>query len=120
MGGRLRGPAVQCDCRIGAVETVGTNSVDFVRAVAAIDSGEIVNPDGIRNQTEGGIIQSTSWTLYETVTFDETRITSVDWSTYPIMRFRAVPETVEVHVVERPGEPFLEQARPHKDPSQGR
>jgi nicotinate dehydrogenase subunit B len=84
-----------------------TGRARVVRAVAAIDSGEIVNPDGIRNQTEGGIIQSTSWTLYESVTFDETRVTSVDWSTYPILRFRAVPEIVEVHVVERPGEPFL-------------
>ena len=54
---------------------------------AAIDSGEAVNPDGIRNQTEGGILQSISWTLYEAVTFDDTRITSVDWSSYPILRF---------------------------------
>ncbi len=78
-----------------------------VRAVSAIDSGEVVNPDGIRNQTEGGIIQSSSWTLYEAVTFDDTRITSIDWSTYPIMRFRDVPETVEVHIIDRPGEPYL-------------
>jgi CO/xanthine dehydrogenase Mo-binding subunit len=77
------------------------------RAVAAVDSGEIVNPDGIRNQVEGGIIQSISWSLYESVTFDETRITSVDWSTYPILRFGAVPQSIEVHVVERPGEQFL-------------
>jgi nicotinate dehydrogenase subunit B len=75
--------------------------------VAAIDSGEIVNPDGIRNQTEGGIIQSISWTLYEAVTFDETRITSIDWSSYPILRFGAVPASLEVHVIDRPGEPFL-------------
>jgi CO/xanthine dehydrogenase Mo-binding subunit len=84
-----------------------TGRVRVVRADAAIDSGEVVNPDGIRNQTEGGIIQSISWTLYEFVTFDETRITSVDWSTYPILRFGAVPDSVEVHVVDRPGEAFL-------------
>jgi CO/xanthine dehydrogenase Mo-binding subunit len=53
-----------------------TGRVRVVRAVAAIDSGEAVNPDGIRNQTEGGIIQSISWTLFEAVTFDRTRITS--------------------------------------------
>ncbi|WP_411034057.1 molybdopterin cofactor-binding domain-containing protein [Shinella sp. BYT-45] len=84
-----------------------TGRVRVVRAVSAIDSGEIVNPDGIRNQTEGGILQSISWTLYEQVTFDRTRITSADWSSYPILRFASVPDSVEVHIVERPGEPFL-------------
>jgi len=78
-----------------------------MRVVAAIDSGEAVNPDGIRNQTEGGIVQSLSWTLYESVSFDATRITSRDWSTYPIMRFSNVPDTVDVHVISRPGAPFL-------------
>lgn len=84
-----------------------TGRVRVVRAVSAIDSGEIVNPDGIRNQTEGGILQSISWTLYERVTFDRTRITSADWSSYPILRFASVPDSVEVHIVDRPGEPFL-------------
>jgi nicotinate dehydrogenase subunit B len=77
------------------------------RAVAAIDSGQAVNPDGIRNQTEGGIIQSISWTLYEAVSFDETRITSTDWASYPILRFAGVPDSIEVHVIDRPGQPFL-------------
>ena len=78
-----------------------------IRAVSAIDAGEAVNPDGIRNQTEGGIIQSLSWSLYEAVTFDSMRITSRDWSTYPIMRFSSVPETIDVHVISRPGASFL-------------
>ena len=52
-------------------------------------------------------MQSTSWTLYESVTFDDTRITSIDWQTYPILRFDAVPESVDVHIIDRPGEPFL-------------
>ncbi len=76
-------------------------------AVAAIDSGQVINPDGIRNQTEGGILQSMSWTLYEAVTFDDTRITSTDWSRYPILRFASVPETVDVHIIDRPDQPFL-------------
>jgi CO/xanthine dehydrogenase Mo-binding subunit len=79
----------------------------LTRAVAAIDSGEAVNPDGIRNQTEGGIIQSASWTLYEAVTFDKTRITSLDWAGYPILRFRSLPDSVDVHVLNRPGQPCL-------------
>jgi nicotinate dehydrogenase subunit B len=79
----------------------------LVRAVAAADSGQVVNPDGLINQIEGAIMQSMSWTLYESVTFDDTRITSIDWQTYPILRFNSVPESVEVHLINRPGQPFL-------------
>lgn len=78
-----------------------------LRAVAAIDSGTAVNPDGMRNQTEGAIVQSTSWTLLEQVRFDRTRVISRDWSSYPILRMPAVPESVEVHIVDRPGAPYL-------------
>jgi len=79
----------------------------LVRAVAAVDSGQVVNPDGLTNQIEGAILQSMSWTLYESVTFDDTRITSIDWQTYPILRFDAVPEKVDVYIINRPGQPFL-------------
>jgi nicotinate dehydrogenase subunit B len=79
----------------------------LVRAVAAVDSGQVVNPDGLTNQIEGAIVQSMSWTLYESVTFDDTRITSVDWQTYPILRFDAVPDQIDVHIINRPGKPFL-------------
>jgi nicotinate dehydrogenase subunit B len=81
--------------------------VRVVRAVAAVDSGETVNPNGLSNQIEGGIIQSISWTLFETVTFDTTRVTSSDWSRYPILRFPDLPDSVDVHVINRPGLPFL-------------
>jgi len=81
--------------------------VKVLRAVAAVDSGQPVNPDGIRNQIEGGIVQSASWTLYEAVSFDTTAITSTDWGSYPIARFADVPGSVDVHVIERPGAPFL-------------
>ncbi len=79
----------------------------MVRAVAAVDSGQVVNPDGLANQIEGAILQSMSWTLYENVTFDNRRITSIDWSTYPILRFSGVPDAVEVRIINRPGMPFL-------------
>ena len=79
----------------------------LIRAVAAVDSGQVVNPDGLINQIEGAIVQSMSWTLYESVSFDDTRITSIDWQTYPILRFDAVPESIEVHIINRPGQPFL-------------
>ena len=79
----------------------------LLRAVAAVDSGQVVNPDGLTNQIEGAILQSMSWTLYESVAFDDTRITSIDWQTYPILRFNSVPESVAVHIINRPGQPFL-------------
>jgi CO/xanthine dehydrogenase Mo-binding subunit len=81
--------------------------VRLVRAVAAVDSGEVVNSDGIKNQIEGGILQSASWTLHESVAFDRTRIRSRDWSSYPILRFSGAPDSVEILVIDRPGEPFL-------------
>jgi nicotinate dehydrogenase subunit B len=81
--------------------------VRLKRAVAAVDSGEAVNPDGIKNQIEGGILQSASWTLYESVAFDRMRVTSRDWGSYPILRFSAVPDEVDIHVIDRPGTPFL-------------
>jgi CO/xanthine dehydrogenase Mo-binding subunit len=84
-----------------------TGRVRPIRFVAANDSGQIVNPDGIRNQIEGAIVQSTSWTLHEALTFDNARITSRDWAGYPILRFPELPNTIEVHLIDRPGEPFL-------------
>jgi nicotinate dehydrogenase subunit B len=84
-----------------------TGRTRLVRAVAAVDSGQVVNPDGLINQIEGAIVQSMSWTLYESVTFGDTRITSIDWQTYPILRFNSVPDSVEVSIINRPGQPFL-------------
>jgi nicotinate dehydrogenase subunit B len=84
-----------------------TGEVRMNRVVAAVDCGQIVNPDGVRNQIEGGILQTSSWTLFEATRFDRQRITSFDWSTYPIMRFSAVPAHVEVLLIDRPGLPFL-------------
>lgn len=84
-----------------------TGAVKIGRVVAAVDSGQVVNPDGIRNQVEGAIVQSASWTMYESVTFDKTTITSRDWSSYPMVRFSLVPESVDVHIIDRPGEKFL-------------
>ena len=84
-----------------------TGQIRLGRVVAAVDSGQPINPDGIRNQIEGAIVQAASWTLYEQVHFDRQRILSIDWSGYPIMRFPALPESVSVYVVPRPGQPFL-------------
>jgi len=84
-----------------------TGRVRIGRVVAAVDSGQPINPDGIRNQIEGAIVQSASWTLYEQLGFDRSGVTSADWSGYPVLRFPAVPERIEVHIMARPGQPFL-------------
>ena len=80
--------------------------IRVLRAVGADDSGEIVNPNGIANQVEGGIIQSLSWTLKEEVKFDKTSVLSRDWASYPIITFAEVPK-IDVVLIERPGQPFL-------------
>jgi nicotinate dehydrogenase subunit B len=84
-----------------------TGFVRIVRVQAAVDCGEIVNPGGVRNQIEGGIIQSASWTLLERVRYDAAEVLTRDWGAYPILRFNQVPERLDVELVNRPGQPFL-------------
>jgi nicotinate dehydrogenase subunit B len=107
--------AVACEV---AVEP-DTGDIRLLHATAAIDCGEIVNPDGIRNQTEGGILQSMSWTLFEAVQFNQTRVTSADWATYPILRFAHVPDSIQVHLIPRPGHPFLGAGEAAQGPAAG-
>jgi CO/xanthine dehydrogenase Mo-binding subunit len=104
---RYKNLAAYCAVALEVETERETGRIKVRRAVAAVDAGQVVNPDGIRNQIEGAILQSASWTLYESVTFDDKRITSVDWASYPILRFGSVPDDVEVHVIDRPGAPFL-------------
>lgn len=96
-----------------------TGQVTLERAEVAVDSGQIVNPDGIRNQIEGGVIQSASWTLHEALRYDTERIRSFDWSSYPILRFSSVPKRVAVHLIDRPGTPFLGAAEAAMGPTAG-
>ncbi|HLI13679.1 MAG TPA: molybdopterin cofactor-binding domain-containing protein [Alphaproteobacteria bacterium] len=71
------------------------------QAVAIADAGQVINPDGLVNQIEGGVIQSTSWTLHEAVRFTPDGIASCDWQSYPILTFPEVPR-VEVALIDRP------------------
>ena len=73
------------------------------RLVIAVDVGEVINPDGVANQIEGGAIQATSWTLKEQVRFDRERIMSDSWEAYPILTFSEVP-AVDVEIIARPNE----------------
>jgi len=97
-----------CYCAMAADVEVDrkTGRVRITRVVAAVDAGQIVNPDGVINQIEGGIIQSTSWTMLEGVRFDRTRVITRSWADYPIVRFTDVPE-VEVVLLNQPTERFL-------------
>jgi CO/xanthine dehydrogenase Mo-binding subunit len=70
---------------------------------AVVDAGEVINPDGIKNQTEGGMVQACSWALREQVTFDAQHVTSTDWISYPILNFKQSPE-VAVVLIPRPDE----------------
>ncbi|MEQ9439384.1 MAG: molybdopterin-dependent oxidoreductase [Cyclobacteriaceae bacterium] len=84
----------------------GSGKIQMQRMWGVIDAGETINPDGLKNQTEGGMIQSASWTLREEVLFNEQHVTSRNWDTYPIFRFPDVP-LVEVAIIDRPEEPAL-------------
>lgn len=91
-------------CAVVAEVTIDrASNVRVTRAVAAVDAGLAINPDGIVNQIEGGIIQSASWTLKEQVKFDRQRITTRSWADYPIFTFNDVP-AVEVHIINMPNE----------------
>lgn len=87
-----------------AVTVAETVRVDRVWCVA--DAGLVINPDGARNQLEGGVIQALSWTLKEQVRFDDHGIASVDWDGYPILRFGEVPE-IHAELVDGAGNPSL-------------
>ena len=80
-----------------------TGVVQVPRAFAAADAGLIVNPDGLINQIEGGVIQSTSWTLREAISYDGTQVLTQSWADYPILHMTEVP-SVDVSLIDRPEE----------------
>ena len=81
-----------------------TGAIRCTRFYVAHDCGQIINPDGVRAQIEGQIIQTVSRTLKEELTWNRSRVTSVDWASYPILRFPEVPE-VHMELINRPTEP---------------
>jgi nicotinate dehydrogenase subunit B len=88
------------------VEVDVGETIKVVKAVAAVDCGRTINPDGVANQVEGGIVQAMSWVLKEQVRFDRSRITTRSWDDYPILRFSEAP-LVEVTIIDRPDQPSL-------------
>jgi CO/xanthine dehydrogenase Mo-binding subunit len=67
------------------------------------DCGQIINPDGTKNQIEGNLLQTVSRTLKEQVRFDRSRVTSVDWASYPILSFPEIPD-VDIELIDRPAQ----------------
>jgi CO/xanthine dehydrogenase Mo-binding subunit len=104
---RYKNLASYCAVALEAAVEHETGRIRVRRVVAATDCGEAVNPDGVRNQIEGAIVQSLSWTTQEETAFDARHRASFDWSAYPILRFEDVPDAIEVVVLDRPGQPFL-------------
>jgi nicotinate dehydrogenase subunit B len=79
------------------VELSVDEDIRLHRVWCATDAGLVVNPDGVINQLEGGIIQSASWVLKEQVRFDN-GVASYDWQTYPVIKFSEVPE-IEIELI---------------------
>jgi CO/xanthine dehydrogenase Mo-binding subunit len=80
-----------------------TGEIRLTRAWIAADAGEVIDPDGLVNQLEGGFVQAASWTLLEQVAFDPGGVTSRDWESYPILRFSEVPE-IRTRLIDHPDE----------------
>jgi CO/xanthine dehydrogenase Mo-binding subunit len=83
-----------------------TGKIHIHRVTCAHDSGLVVNPDAVRNQVEGCIMQTLSRTLHEEVKFDQSHVTSVDWASYPLLTFPEAPQ-VEVALLNHPELPIL-------------
>jgi CO/xanthine dehydrogenase Mo-binding subunit len=94
-------------CYVAVVAEVAvdraTGMVSVPQTWAAVDSGLIINPDGLTSQIEGGIVQSVSWTLKEEVRFDKSGILARDWASYPILTMPEAPK-VEIELINRPDE----------------
>jgi len=103
---RYKNHACYCAVVVEVEVDRGSGGVRVVRAWAAVDAGMVVNPDGVRNQIEGGLIQSTSWTLKEALKVDRTGVRTRSWGDYPILRFSEVP-VVEIELIQRQGDDSL-------------
>src|SRR5262249_50870468 len=80
--------------------TTATGVVWVRRVVVAHDCGLIINPDGLRNQIEGNVIQGVSRTLIEEVGFNGAGVTSLLWSSYPVVHFNQVPSSIEIVLID--------------------
>ena len=113
---KYKGLSCYCACVVDIELDRATGSIRVSRVFAAADAGQIINPDGLRNQIDGGIIQAISWTLKELVQFTPQGVTSRDWSTYPILTFPEVPK-VETVLLNHPDQPPLGSGEASQGPA---
>jgi CO/xanthine dehydrogenase Mo-binding subunit len=92
---------------VGAVAEVEVNretgDIRVTRFSVVHDCGQVINPDGVRNQVEGNVLHTISRTLKEELTWDRSMVTSLDWGSYPVITFPEVPE-IAIELLDRPGE----------------
>ncbi len=89
------------------VEIAVTDRIILEKIWVTVDAGEIIHPDGLINQIEGGVLQAASWTLKEALHWDQTRITTQSWEDYPILRFDETPTALSVNCIARQDSPPL-------------
>jgi CO/xanthine dehydrogenase Mo-binding subunit len=80
-----------------------TGAVKVTRFYVVHDCGQVINPDGLKNQIEGNVMQTVSRTLIEELKFNRSMVTSLDWESYPIMTFPQAPDVV-IELIDRPNE----------------
>jgi len=108
-GPKLAGRGIAITDRAGAMVAAvaevevdkPTGKIAVKRITIAHDCGRIVNPDGVKNQSDGNVIQGVSRTLFEEVQFDATSVKSLDWKSYPIISFQNIP-SIEIVLINRP------------------
>ncbi|UVK49573.1 molybdopterin-dependent oxidoreductase (plasmid) [Mesorhizobium sp. AR07] len=83
-----------------------TGEIAVTKVICGQDTGAVINPDGVRHQIHGNVIQSTSRVLKEEVKFSSTAVASLEWGAYPIIGFPEVPD-IDVLMIPRPDEPPL-------------
>ena len=92
-----------------------SGEVTVKRVCVAHDCGLIINPDGLKNQIEGNVIQGTSRAIMEEVKFDSSGIKNLDWASYPILRYEKIPQ-IEIELINRPEMPALGGGEPSIGP----
>jgi CO/xanthine dehydrogenase Mo-binding subunit len=109
--GERRGLGLACTvyhgtyvAQVAEVEVTRSAVVRVRRVWCVVDPGEAVNPDGVRNQVEGGIQQSASWTVFEELRHKDGRVATTGWDVYPIATFRDAPDEIDVVVAGDPAQ----------------
>ncbi|WPP48599.1 xanthine dehydrogenase family protein molybdopterin-binding subunit [Catalinimonas niigatensis] len=113
---RYKNSASYCAVAAKVKVNKSTGHVQVQQMWGVIDAGEVINLDGLKNQTEGGMVQSASWALKEEVKFDQQHVNNLNWGSYPIFRFSDVPQ-VEVVVLDQPDKAPLGAGEAAQGPS---